>query len=132
MSKPIEFLGHPWSLTKHPPVYRAVCKRILDGDTYEFFIDFGLRQYGYITVRLEGLDTPELFHPRNDLEKGHAILAKQCAMALLLDEQCIITTHADDITYGRYVAKVEVLLEDRWTSVAEILSAAGFAKRDSY
>ncbi len=132
MSKPIEFGGHPWSLTKNPPIYRAVCKRVLDGDTYEFFIDFGLRQYGYDTVRLEGLDCPEFFHPRNEAEKNHGTAAKAAAEGLLNNVQCILTTHADDITYGRYVAKVEILVNGKWESIADILRAEGFEKRPVY
>lgn len=132
MSKPVEFDNHPWSLSKNPPVYRAVCKRVLDGDTYEFYVDFGLRQYGYLTVRLEGLDTPEIFHPRNDAELAHGQSARTRALALLLDKQCVLTTHADTITYGRYVAKVEVLRGTQWVSVTDILRGEGFEKHLTY
>lgn len=134
MSKPAEFEGHPYSLSKNPPSYRAVCKRVKDGDTFEMFIDFGLRKYAYEEIRLRNFDTPEFFHPRNEAEKTHAIAATEFVRNLIENRQVLLKTYTDAQTYGRFVADVLYyqLNTRTWLSLAAALTAGGFAKREVY
>ncbi len=134
MSKPIEFQDHPWSVSKNPPTYRAVCKRVKDGDTFEMFIDLGLRKYAYEEIRLRGVDTPELFHPRNEAEKIHATAAAEFVRTLIEGRQVIIRTYSDTQTYGRFVAEVSFysLALRGWKNLGSEIVAAGYAKRESY
>jgi endonuclease YncB( thermonuclease family) len=39
--------------------FRAVCRHVVDGDTFDALVDLGFNQYGYATIRLRGVDTPE-------------------------------------------------------------------------
>ncbi len=134
MSRPIEFDGHPWSYGKRPPTYRAVCKRVKDGDTFEMFVDFGLRKYGYEDIRLRGVDTPELSQPRNAAELAHAQEAKAFVAGLIEGKHVIITTYTDTQTYGRFVATVAYYdaIEIVWRDVGTAIIANGLAKRKEY
>lgn len=134
MSRPVEFEGHPFSYSKQPPTYRAVCKRVKDGDTYECFVDFGLRKYGYEEVRLRGLDTPETFHPENDAERQHGLAATEFARGLIELRPVTLTTYSDTQTYGRFVADVRFwdATAKVWRQLVDALRAAGFVKRATY
>lgn len=133
MSKPIEFQGHPWSLSKHPPSYRAVCKRVLDGDTIEVSIDLGLRKYAYEEIRLKGVDTPEIFHPRNDAELQHGLVAKLFVEVKILHKPILITTYSDSVSYGRFVAAVQYWnITRNLVFLSDELISNGFVKRATY
>ncbi len=134
MSRPAEFAAHPWSYSKSPPTYRAVCKRVKDGDTFEMFADYGMRKYGYEEVRLRNFDTPEIFHPRNAAEKEHGLQAAEFVRGLIEGRPVTLTTYTDAQTYGRFVADVKFYdaTAKVWRQLAAALAAAGFAKRASY
>ncbi len=132
MSKPVEFQGHPYSLSKNPPTYRGVCKRVLDGDTFSVFIDMGLREYAYDEIRLLDFDTAEIFHPRNDAELQHGLQAKAYVQQLIENKPVLLKTHADSVTYGRYVAEVEFWDGALWHDLATELGAKGLAKKLIY
>lgn len=128
MRKPPEFRDHPvgYVEAKDAGGYRAVCLHIVDGDTYDFSIDLGVYSYAYETVRLEGLDTPEVYG-KNASEAGKA--AKAWCETHLLGKPCVIYTGKDTTTFGRFVAQVTVTERDgsRW-DLADALRAAGFEK----
>lgn len=139
MSHPSEFDGHPYQYVKNPPTYRGFCKRVIDGDTYDIFLDLGLRKYAFETIRLRGFDTPEIFHPRNAAELEHGKAAAARAAELLEGQQVMITTHRDVETYGRFVADVFYYPLASGTatprvpvSIAATLDAEGFRKRATY
>ena len=133
MAKPLEFENHPWSYSKNPPTYRGVCRAVTDGDTYDVFFDLGFRKYAFETIRLQGLDTPEIFHPSNDAELTHGRAAKARAIKLILNKPIRLTTYHDTVTYGRFVADIYYLNgKGVWTSLADTLRAEGYAKKDSY
>ena len=60
MRKPQEFANHPHKFPDSME-YRAYCKYIVDGDTFDFIIDLGMFTYTYATVRLRDIDTPEIY-----------------------------------------------------------------------
>lgn len=138
MRKPSEFETHPASYTQARSVgcYRAVCKNVTDGDTFDAFIDLGMGKYAYDTIRLQGLDTPEIFHPSSAAERIHGQAAMARAVELLLDKPILIKTYRDAETFGRYVADVTYFAVDRnvlsWPDLASTLRAEGFEKRASY
>lgn len=138
MRKPVEFENHPatYDQARSAGCYRAVCKNITDGDTFDALIDLGMGKYAYDTIRLHDLDTPEIFHPSNAAERIHGMAAKQRITELLLAKPILIKTYRDAETFGRYVADVtyfdfagNVL---SWPDLASTLRAEGFAKRASY
>lgn len=54
-------------------VYRAVCHRVIDGDTYELDIDLGFKVHVVIPVRLRGWNCPELRTPDGDRARAFAV-----------------------------------------------------------
>lgn len=136
MRKPAEFENHPapYEMARSMGCFRAVCKNVTDGDTYDAFIDLGMGKYAYDTVRLHDLDTPEIFRPSNAAERAHGMAAKDRVADLILGKPILLKTYKDAETFGRYVADVALVTANPMTltDIAETLSAEGFAKKASY
>jgi micrococcal nuclease len=105
MRKPVDFADHPVPVRG---LYRAVCKHVVDGDTFDFLIDLGFNQYAYATVRLNGVNTPEIF---SGTEREWGKKVKTYVEGLLLNRQVELRTKPDAITFGRYVADVRLYVE---------------------
>jgi micrococcal nuclease len=93
--------------------YRATISRVVDGDTIVASLSMGLDVYHTVSLRLLGVDTPELFHG-TDREAG--AVAKQAtaewvgrivADAAVAGEDWpfLVTTHKGE-SFGRYLATV--------------------------
>lgn len=93
--------------------FRAKVLRVVDGDTVIAQCDLAFSVYHTVTLRLLGVDTPELFHG-TDREAGAA--AKQATaewVGRILAEAApagedwpfLVTTHKGE-SFGRYLADV--------------------------
>ena len=90
--------------------YRAQLERVIDADTLKLRVDLGFGVWTVLTVRVRGIDTPELRTPEGDAAKAFVVR--------LLDSQpaIVIETYKDQQTFARWVADVYVaneLLADR-------------------
>ena len=90
--------------------YRAHCDRVIDADTLKLRVDLGFGVWSVVTVRVRGIDTPELRTPEGDAAKAFVVqlLASNPAM--------VIESYKDQQTFARWVADVYVsgeLLADR-------------------
>src|SRR5215210_135758 len=105
MSKPQQFDNWPESIQPGFGPYRAVCERIVDGDTLYAFCDLGLSQYSYQSLRLEDVFAPELFSGTNREAGAEArdYLASICPPGTKLQ----MYTQKDASTFGRYVATLK-------------------------
>lgn len=124
MRKPLQFDAFPAALAERAPwpPYRAVVERWVDGDTLDIFADAGWNEYPYRTIRLQGIDAPEL-NRRATQARGAA--ARDYAMTLAPPgTPCVVLAEPDTQTFGRYVAVVT--LADG-TDVGAALVAAGHA-----
>ena len=108
--------SHHRSAPHHPPRSHTVWRRhtvspdtihVHDGDTF---------YTGAETIRLRGIDTPELGQPKS-------VAATRRLIALLHEGPVTIVPRAEDV-YGRTVADVYV----RGHNVSEILRSEGFQK----
>lgn len=124
--KPDEFDNHPFEFESNPK-YRAHCQYVVDGDTYDFLIDIGFNKYAYESIRLHGLDTPEI-RTYNKKEKKLGYKAKARAEELILDKQVILETFKDKSSFGRYEARVFYWENDDWVNLADTLREEGFEK----
>ena len=126
MRKPVEFEAFPAELAARAGFgpYRGVVKHIVDGDTLDVMLDVGLNRYPYVTLRLRGVDAPEI----NRAATRVAGQAARDFVATLapLGTPCVVTTEPDAQTFGRYVATVT--LADG-TDLGDALVAAGHAVR---
>lgn len=99
--------------------YRAELIRIIDADTLKLRVDLGFGVWAVVTVRVRGIDTPELRTPEGDAAKAAVVRLFESAPAI------VITTYKDQQTFARWVADVWIdgeLFADR-------LRADGWAKR---
>lgn len=100
-----------------PPYhYRAYCRRVVDGDTMKLCViqydyGFGEEKTKKITLRLEGIDTPETFRPSCQAELLHGEKAKERVRGLIEHQDVWIhtvkykTRHGEKTTVGhRYRA----------------------------
>jgi endonuclease YncB( thermonuclease family) len=136
MRKPAEFDNHPasYEMARSTGCFRAVCKNVTDGDTFDAFIDLGMGKYAYDTIRLHDFDTAEIFHPSNAAERAHGLAAKERVTELLLNKPILIKTYKDAETFGRYVADVAIVTTNplTLTDLAGTLGSEGFAKKPNY
>lgn len=95
--------------------YKAVCTRVIDGDTIELDIDLGFHVHTTVRGRLLGVNAPELFSGDNR-DKGK--LAKDHMETLVLNKPLIINTFKDKKSFDRWI--VEIKYEDN-TSVNELI-----------
>lgn len=122
--RPASFATHPMPFPDRP-AYRAVCRYVVDGDTLDAEIDLGLYQYAYETVRLHGIDAPELYRPADDAERVRAQAARERVQQLVLDKPVRLTTYRDRETFGRFEADVEFFDGAVWQDLVTILKAEG-------
>jgi micrococcal nuclease len=126
--KPSEFNAHFQQLPQI--TYRGIVKFVYDGDTMDILVDLGLNIYHYLTIRLRGVDTPEM-KGVEPAEKKRAEKAKDFVIAAVLNKPVLITTYKDRSTFGRYVADVFYRLNDEDTevvSLADVLTKNGLLK----
>lgn len=121
---------------------RAVCTRVIDGDTADFLLDLGWMTYSYARVRIYGIDTPELRGTKGrELAKAHA--ATERLAQLVHDKPVLLRSYKDRRTFDRFVAEVFVPARrglpvgaapilrgspTRWCAVAQVLCAEGLAR----
>jgi len=109
--------------------YKAILKKLIDGDTMDLIIDLGFKMTTEQRVRLKGIDTPETWRQKkdsNEYKKG--IVSKNYVEKRLQDNNGILRVKTDKEpgVYGRYIA--DVLLEDSDISLNEELLRNGLAK----
>ena len=125
MPKPSAFAGWPDSLPVTYGPYRCVVERVVDGDTVHCLVSLGLDQYAYRSIRLAGVDSPELFSgPPEERERGRAAKAHLESMAPP-GTKCLLRTEKDRRTFDRYVGSL--LLADG-TDVASAMVRSGHAR----
>lgn len=89
-------------------VYKCKLLRIIDGDTLECNIDLGFNIWKKSTLRLKGIDAPEL-RTKDLIEKEHAIESTEALKNLILTENTegIFYIHSKKVdSFGRCLATV--------------------------
>lgn len=104
--------------------YRGKVSRVIDGDTLVVMASMGLDVYHEVTLRLAGVNTPEITGP--DRIAGKA--AKVWMTDRVLGRTVYVQTFRDRRSFTRYVAVV-LLAEDDGTlaDIATELITAGLA-----
>lgn len=109
--------------------YQASVTRVVDGDTFDADVDLGFGITFSQRFRVESVDTPEIYRPRNDSEKVHGHQAKDLAVSLLIGKPLFIESKKTPGIYGRYSAKVT--LEDG-RDFSAVMIESGMQKSESY
>lgn len=112
--------------------------KVTDGDTFHVnvSVDIGFNVWALarVVIRLNEIDTPEIFRPRNEAELKHGQEAKQfCEKVFDEAYQIDIQTFKSGL-YGRWIAKVFIYDEadSEPKCLEELLKENGFEKLESY
>jgi micrococcal nuclease len=112
--------------------YKAEVIRVVDGDTLVLSFDLGFNVKIQETVRLYGINTPEISKVKktsDEYKRGMA--AKDALTNLLANETITVTTYKDSKEkYGRYLASI--YLEVAKIDVATYMVTNGFAEKKDY
>jgi endonuclease YncB( thermonuclease family) len=122
--EPIEFGQHPSPFPGGE--YRAHCRHVVDGDTFDALIDLGFNQYSYATIRLRGVNSPET-RTKDAGEKLRGVAAANRTRLLIEGKPVVLRSSPDPLTFGRYVADVRFQQEGVWRDLAQTLLAEGHA-----
>lgn len=108
--------------------YKATVLRVVDGDTYDIDVDLGFSARIKHRFRLNGIDTPETWRPRNEAEREHGEKAAEFVRGLIEGKTITLCSHKLGI-YGRYDA--DITLSDG-RDLATVLIEEEFEKLDRY
>ena len=109
-------------------VYDAECVKVVDGDTLKLDVDLGLDCRRAITIRVHGINTPEMRGP----EREEGIVSRNCLKGFIDNSggELIIQTVRDRTgKYGRYVARI---FNSDGLDLGEELVRLGMAERVNY
>jgi len=101
----------------------AAVERVVDGDTVKMRVAIWIDQELVVSVRVAGIDAPELFRPKCAAEKTLAREAKAFAEDFLAGG----TATLYDITRGKYAGRVVARIEAGGGDLGAALVAAGLA-----
>ncbi|MBA3439497.1 MAG: thermonuclease family protein [Pyrinomonadaceae bacterium] len=108
-NKPSEFDDYPDELAQvapHDAPARAVIKRVIDGDTIVALIDQRFSDYKMLTLRIAGIDAPEMFSG-SDAQRERGRGARDYLLSLAPPgTHIVVRTYQDKVTFNRYVADV--------------------------
>ncbi len=109
--------------------YLCRIHRVVDADTVYVIVDLGFRVHTTISIRLLGIDAPELFSgPPEERERGKA--AKEYVKTLIpVGTLCTLRPYKDRRSFNRYVGSL--LLPDG-ADLASTIQAAGHAQWADY
>lgn len=107
--------------------YRGTLLRAVDGDTVRVRLDLGLRTSREVSLRIAGIDAPELHRGGPDA-RGRGAAAKEF-VGRYEGESVYVTTHKDRKSFDRYVADIYLDQEGELQDLAEIIVANRYAKR---
>jgi micrococcal nuclease len=99
----------------------ASIEKVVDGDTVEMVLDLGFNIFYKVSVRIDGLDTPEKFTAEGRLVKGYA--EKWFAEA-----RGVILTSKELDKYGRVLGSVSKLSNGKQVDYGTELLKEGYAR----
>jgi len=100
--------------------YFAEIVRIIDGDTIEVRVDLWPNLQGNFSVRIRGIDAPEIHRPNCNRERELGVVARAQAERLYDPGSFVkIENVQEDAFAGRVVADVKRWRSDRWLSFAD-------------
>ena len=105
--------------------YYAKCTRVIDGDTIKAEVDLGFRIKVSTTIRLLGIDTPEV-RTKNLSEKKRGLEAKKYLKSLLKNNNNIFELESVSVDkYGRCLGTIYI----NNANINKKLIKEGYAKK---
>lgn len=118
---PLELYGHPAPYVGG--FYRGVVDHVVDGDTLDVLLDLGCQHYVYQSVRLAGINAPEIATVQGKLSANETRVRAE-------GKHCLVRTVKDREKFGRYLALVYLQSSaELWTLLNLTLVSTGYAVR---
>lgn len=95
-------------------VFEAQLVRVIDGDTYVFSMDVGFDIYPHITVRIMGINSPEI----KGATKVQGMISRDYAEDFLMSAEYIEIRTERDMSFTRYLGDIYVDGENLATHMA--------------
>jgi len=104
--------------------------RVVDGDTVRVLTDLGFRAYQEMSIRLAGVDTPEIFRGDEE-ERAAGMVAKQLVEDWFKQhgEHYVMTTDKDRSSFNRYIA-LSFLHEETGDDLIQMLIDQGYGVKE--
>lgn len=102
----------------------AVVKHVTDGDTFDALTDPGMEEWGFKTVRIEGIYAPDKGQP------GYEESAAYLASLIPIGSPVLVWTHRKD-QYGRWVSDVAFLRDGARIDLGDAMVSAGHARNEA-
>ncbi len=102
---------------------KAQLERVIDGDTVKMRAYIWVDQELVVSVRVAGIDAPELFRPNCPAEKLKAYAAKHFVEEFMSGGEAML----GNIQYGKYAGRVIATIEVDGEDLGTALIAEGFA-----
>lgn len=83
-------------------IYRAICGRVKDGDTFVAHIDLGFYVSVTLSIRIAGVNAPEIHGVTKEAGKASALFLAE----LLKDRPLMLQSHKDERSFERWVCDV--------------------------
>lgn len=109
--------------------FRAVIKKIVDGDTYDATVDLGFTVQVNVRFRLKNIDCPETYVPSCPAEKAHGLLAKEFVNKAMPIGTTVEVKSYKMGAYNRYEAD---LVLPSGVDLCTLLKEKGFEKKAKY
>lgn len=97
--------------------------RVIDGDTFEIIIPQHPSPLSTVSIRIKGIDTPEIFHYscKEELELG--LQVKKYLIKLIENKQVTLS----ELSYDKYGGRVDAVVMYYNTNIGEQLITLGMA-----
>ena len=104
--------------------YKAKLVRVIDGDTIEAMVDLGFNVWVKQTIRLHGVDAPEI-RTKNIEEKARGVGARARLLEIIADggDKFLLTSHGIG-KYGRCIGTLYIDDEN----INDLLLSEGLAE----
>ena len=102
---------------------RGAVERVVDGDTVKVRVGVWIDQELVVSVRIAGIDAPELFRPKCPAEKEKARAAKKFVEDFLAHRAVTL----EEIRRGKYAGRVIARLEAGGRDLGQALVDEGYA-----
>lgn len=108
------FDAHPMPFPQRQ-TYRAICDRVIDGDTIDVLLDLGVSVYAHVRIRIVGLDAPE----RRGATRVAGERAAQALAAKIEGRPVRVTLERDRRSFDRYLGAVNYWTGTEWRDVRD-------------
>lgn len=109
------FDSHPMSFPQRQ-TYRAICDRVVDGDTIDVLLDLGVSVYAHVRIRIAGLNAPE----RRGATRSAGERATQALAERIEGRPVRVTLERDRRSFDRYLGAVDYWTGAEWRDVREL------------